>query len=398
LGILLRLDANVSYGPKDILEISYGNETYKSWSSEKVDTQVNSLIKARTRLSLLLTTYYSNDGKNDNTIIELHAFKVVIKRRLHDEFVAFFGDGALDRRGVVILQSSPIEDLLESPNAEPVIGEESGRILMTPSSRLYKARTWINKWDTESAQAIRDEVEKYNPKGPAFVFSDRHHSDPNPTQSPPFQISMGLGFTEQTDTLLAEVCNPWMRISRKLDSGDTVCFHDSLRPTNGLEPARLRIAEGEETEFFRILPRDWKSPAQKGERPAYMNRWLSLRKYPNQHVWDYAIILRHTELTLTGERRIFFVVAGFTERSTAAAGHHLATRWPDLYDTYVKPQELDRESRGDFLIVITGLSNPVNFGDWAEDRLFPAITPARLEGIRCDWTERLVRPLSISCH
>jgi hypothetical protein len=109
----------------------------------------------------------------------------------------------------------------------------------------------------------------------------------------------------------------------------------------------------------------------------------------NEDVRDYALILRHTQME-DDYRHIRLVLAGFTERGTAAAGRYLAEHWRDLYSDHVKGHLTDG-CLGDFLIMIEGPSRPESVGKWKEDRDFKAITPHTLyaAGIKCDWADRI---------
>jgi hypothetical protein len=319
---------------------------------------------------------------------------------------AFFGDGANDQPGVIVLQSDPIEtvfadlvqDLLDYASARmsepalkelkvPRLTEKEKRILVNltikPLTRFYKARTWINKWDTEGAQAIREEFQKRKTPPPRLVLSD--HQSPDEIESAPFQISMGLGYTDLIQQIMEdeEVFGPWMRRSWGETSGDTVSFIRKLMPEGDF--TAFAHEEAEDPTFFRLLPRSW--------TPQYVPRWLRMVNEPKKasDVHDYAIILRHTR-SRGKRRKVRFVLAGFTERGTAAAGFYLASKWPELYGNIVKRQ-LDEhpKSLGDFLVVIGGVPRPERFDEWAEDPKFPPVTPSILSGLGIDseWVQRL---------
>jgi hypothetical protein len=88
---------------------------------------------------------------------------------------------------------------------------------------------------------------------------------------------------------------------------------------------------------------------------------------------DYAIILRRTFLTNDGNRHVRFVLAGFTEKSTAIAGKYLADRWRFLWQDYVAGKTTPEHGYGDFFLVIAGKSNTDKACDWS--KAFEAITP-----------------------
>ena len=55
-----------------------------------------------------------------------------------------------------------------------------------------------------------------------------------------------------------------------------------------------------------------------------------------------------------GKPQVLFLLGGFTEHGTYAAGDFLATRWYDLWRRYSKEQPADNQ--GDFLLIIYGKS------------------------------------------
>jgi transcriptional regulator with XRE-family HTH domain len=288
-------------------------------------------------------------------------------------FEEFFGDDAFTRSndGVIILQSDPIEKLLQQFVFD--LGEQ---IKSVPEHRLYKARTWINRWDTDGAAAIQEQFQKYKISAPRLLLSEHHSHDEIPP-SAPFQIAMGLGFTFRTQ-LFVETCSPWMRVTREPESGDAVSIHMDLmakgRLTRFSDPVK-----SEEKGFVRLLPLHWDTK--------YLDRWLDGATGQNvADVQDYALIFRHTHND--DPRQISFVLAGFTERGTAIAGRYLAKRWQELWRKYVA-DTVNGPSRGDFFIMIAGPSWPGSVDGWKEDPNFLAITPERLRGkIDCEWARR----------
>jgi len=86
--------------------------------------------------------------------------------------------------------------------------------------------------------------------------------------------------------------------------------------------------------------------------------------------------LRHCHKNSEGSRLVTFVLAGFTERGTAAAGAYLAQNWKSLVIHHKLGTSLDN-----FLLVIEGPSDWSNIKEWAPDPKLHPITPSRLKDI-----------------
>ena len=275
----------------------------------------------------------------------------------------FFGMPTEAHEGVIILQSDLLDDLLKDSDPQ--------RQFASPSSRLYKARTVVNTWDTYGATAIQEVFQMHAMKAPRLVLSDHHIRDPRHL-SAPFKISMGLGFNDETTkTIQNQTCGPWMRISKT--PGDAVSFEVRLLPSS--DNTRLKWEpDSEKAGFFRLLPIDWDE--------TYVDRWCRMLPPINgPEVQDYAMIFRHTRVK--PQRQVLFVVAGFTERSTAIASHYLAEHWKQLWKTHVK-NRTGGGSFGDFLIIIEGPSDLEKSYDWSEDETLQ-VTPEKLNTKQLSW-------------
>lgn len=289
-------------------------------------------------------------------------------------FDEFFGNGISthERNGVIIVQAHTMDQLIASPRLR--------RQITRPSDRMYKGHNWINMWDTYGALAIQDEFKKHGMTPPRLALIDSHVRDTSHLTAP-FKISMGLGFTPETSrTLQGNTGGHWMHISKS--QGDAVSLHNKLALTAKKKGRLLLQPDTENKGFQRLLPDGWD---QNG--PDYLRAWAAmLDPEPGLDVRDYAIIFRHTRLD---PRQVLFAIAGFTERSTAVAAQYLAGNWQKLWTKYVKGTPRER-SRGDFLIVIEGPSDPHRVNEWSEIREFE-ITPETLrdKGIDCEWADRL---------
>jgi hypothetical protein len=287
------------------------------------------------------------------------------------------------RRGAIVIQADTIQALVRS-----FVSGLNSQINLQPQNRLYKARTWINRWDTRAAIAIGESFSKFRYLPPAVVFSD--HRSQNELAREALLISLGLGFTDQTKkTLDADGVKPWLRMRKISPLGDCVCIDSRLRPASGCKS--LFLEDGDQ--FQTLVPCGWTK--------SYVKKWL--RWQPGNEkapvVWDYSIILRHTETNLRNERvRVKLLVAGFSERGTAAGGIYLGRYWPRLWRQYVRGRATDPEAGfGDFAIFIEGSSSPDDFDDWTEIQ-WVAIDPkgtAHRDPTRSGITREALRKASI---
>jgi len=280
----------------------------------------------------------------------------------------FFGDGASTaaHKGVIILQSDHMDEVLKDEVLRARIAH--------PTSRLYKARKFLNAWDTYGAIAIQNEFQRLGLLAPSLILSEQHSQEH--TDNATFKICMGLGFTFETRRAVKRICHPWAQISKSC--GDALSFNQSLVPKYLPEKSQRLRLEKPEASYRRLVPSDW------GEN--YIQRWLDMLEYEDS-VNDYAIILRHTELE--PRRHLLFVVAGFTERGTAVAGLYLAKNWRNLWKRYVRGHA-HKGSLGDFMIVIEGVSDPKSPNPWLEVSAYE-VTPEKLEkaGMTCLWSKRV---------
>jgi hypothetical protein len=65
---------------------------------------------------------------------------------------------------------------------------------------------------------------------------------------------------------------------------------------------------------------------------------------------DYSVIIRHTA-SLGNRHQVRFILAGFTEDNTVAAGRYFVDRWESLWREFVDHK---KEGTGDFVVVISG--------------------------------------------
>jgi hypothetical protein len=265
-------------------------------------------------------------------------------------FNRFWGDGASTsgNNGVILLQEENIEETVKgfAPSvsfAEPTIGETQ--------NRFFKAITWVNKWDAEAAKHIRSAfwIPGYRPPEMQHIRgSESYTALPNT----PFVVAVGL-FSEQTKGFVQDYSG-----DKKLIKIVQTKDGDALEIFRGLVnvPQSLQVAG---SEMLQLTPKLWNRDG-----------WTK-----DASTTDFAMILRHTQLRSDSTRLVRFVVAGFTEQGTEAAGRYLAKQWLALYRRFWNGSA-SNDRRGDFFIVIVGKSN--NTKDWAEDPGLNPITPGTI--------------------
>jgi hypothetical protein len=301
-----------------------------------------------------------------------------IWRRLNQHaFDGFFGQGASDRsaEGVVVLQGDRVDTLLEDyvPNFAQII---NGR----PNGRFFKARAWTNFWDTDGARKIFIKFRDLQLEPPRLRTDERPSGSGLRSSTPglsteeaeraPFVFSMGLGYTDDTLTHLRSACDGWLRVGSDAAHGDVIEILHNLVPQEVRQTVTIEdVGQG----FTRLLPREWNP-----------EKWRN----GDKDVRDYAMILRHTHNGTDGPSgQVHFVLAGFTERSTARAAEFLVHNWHRLWRRYVKTARTG--SLGDFLIVIEGPS----WGDTTQWREVPHldVTPGKLRDVAATsvWGQRM---------
>jgi hypothetical protein len=356
------------------------------------------------RVRKYLLEYYKTAGAADSVRIDIPtgSFKPNLTmnvgkgQRSLEALAEFFGMKSAATKdsgaaGVIVVQSDPIDEFVFKL-IEDVAPQLKGKITISPDSRLFKAREWVNRWDYDGGRAIRSGVfapfQKQGVVSPDIVPRDHRPNKPIDPAAP-YLISMGLGYTDWTERIV-QVCRAWMNNERAEGTwGDALWLHEKLMPE--VEPENPRFLPAENG-FRPAVPSDWD---EKTKGAAWMKTWVNMRnKEEGSQVNDYAIILRHTEAKPSGARQVWFALAGFSERGTAIAGFYLADRWDELWRKYL--HEEPAESLGDFLVVIAGPSKPDpewKVDDWSE---VLAVTPRKVAAaeIPCVWKTRMERPQS----
>jgi hypothetical protein len=280
-------------------------------------------------------------------------------------FGEFWGYGA-SQDAKIIVQSDNIETLGSSAG----LGNEESclrRIRTNPSSRVFKARTWVDDHDVRACIQIRDHFHKQGIPAPGFVHLSRKRNDTYPKA--PFVVSLGLGFTDETRTI-RDRCEEWLRIPNKTQWGDVLSLNNKLLAVKSVKEQidRLKLepkVDPENSKTFQcFIPVRWT-----------LDQWLGIETYSCP---DYAIILRYTIGIEEEETQHHLVAAGFTERSTFIAARYLAENWKKIYDD-------ERVGGGDFLVVTTGPSNPSDLSKWSSVKHSCIVTPKHVLDAGLNW-------------
>lgn len=281
---------------------------------------------------------------------------------------AFFGEGAGEHSedAEIIAQTDPLNEMLKD-----LVPDSDRNLAAQPGNRLYKARHWVNRYDIEAGRAILKLFRKEGLKVPNFKAVDRKRKLKPPKY--PFKVIIGMGFSDESQSLEPKLAQ-WMHIERNTVHGDALCIHRYLLPA-AWEKRLQAVVHPSEPRMRLVFPLDWD-----------LERWLD----KPQEVNDYAFILRYEPKPAPGaDTCVYFWLAGFTDRATAAAGRYLAEQWEDLYDRFVRSKSTgsSTDETGNFFIVIEGKSSNADLardGPWTEVVGFE-VTPAKLAQHHLQW-------------
>jgi hypothetical protein len=266
-------------------------------------------------------------------------------------FNGFWGIGASTRgnEGIILLQEEDLEETVSKLTGGQALFAKA-KTATTNDNRFFKAITWVNKWDAEAAKHIRAEFWKlhYAPPEMKHIRSAESYAAP---PSAPFVISVGL-FSAETRRFIKEYSGEKNLIEvTQTEEGDAiVLFHSLVADTDGLR------CTGSDLNMRTLIPEGWDRP-----------KWAK-----GDATNDYAIISRHTLTKQDSPRFVRFVVAGFTEHGTEAAGKYLGRHWRSLHQKFWSNPELSGR-RGDFFLVIQGRSTDTD--NWVEAPGINPITP-----------------------
>lgn len=261
-------------------------------------------------------------------------------KRYVEPFERFWGQQWKLPAGRILLQSDSIGALASSFAGEPDSAERPEAAWQNRGpNRVFKARAWLNRHDTEAAKEIREVFATKGFDPPAFEAVGRS-ADLKREASRPFEVWVGLGFTEYMVNTVNRVAAGHLAIKIDDDHGDLLDVHSSLLPRQ--EPAELRYKHHGEG-LCQLLPAEWDH-----------ERFLSIDQQKSG-MNDYGYILRYrSDKDDQWNNTVLFHLGGFTEHGTWAAGHYLAHHWEDIYRKCVKDED-DREKEL-AIIVLAGKS------------------------------------------
>jgi hypothetical protein len=271
------------------------------------------------------------------------------KTREGQAFEQFFGEGALSRqeRGHIVIQADQIESLLKDLlSDQPQVEESVLRALGSPrKNRLYKARHWVNARDAAGAKTLREGFRQQGFPTPELHIVDHQAGDPfEAHKRAPYVISMGLAFNDATRqvALAIDPHEKHFGIRKDTPKGDAVIMRRGLMGHHFDAFLELVQIDGDKGPRY-LFPLDWD-----------IKDWL-----PSQPTsFDYGLIVRYTAPATVGRRRqTRFVLAGFTEDGTLAAGRYLVDRWERLLNLSKergRARAGDKTGSGDFVAVVAG--------------------------------------------
>jgi hypothetical protein len=295
------------------------------------------------------------------------------KNKAEENFEVFFGPGAMSRqeRGRIIIQADRIEALLEHLLSDQTSNVRSAvrfTLAKPERNRLYKARHWVNARDAASAKVVREGLRaQHFPTPELYIIEHDPRGDPfAPHAGAPYVISMGLGFTDTTKSV-AEAVDPsrtMFGIEVNTGNGDAIVIRHDLMGTHYSKLLHLsQVSPGDAGDERRYLfPKDWD-----------VDVWLRGEMRSN----DYGLIARHTA-TVDGRKQTRFVLAGFTEDGTLAAGRYLVNRWERLLELSREKLRLRGDHHGqaaDFIAVVAGDSRSTT--TWTDDPFVFLLVPIK---------------------
>lgn len=325
-------------------------------------------------------------------------------------------------RGLICLQSEETNTLrVHCTSGESTDEQWTSQRSSPRPPRALKARTWVNRWDAKGAREIlisfrEHRLDNYLPdieyirvmpdKDVSLASQDLATEEfvtrGKAVGDAPFIISMGLGFSKSSDAILNSISD-WLIKAIDSEFGDCVYIREpalskdtvSRRERRNVRLERLteneqrrltRGAPSSRDDFCRLIPIDWT-----------LDGWLKSRadnaSQDGSQLRDYALIVRNTiQEDSTGKViQVQFLLGGFTEVGTAAAGAYLARNWLKLWGAHVK-DKINGQSRGDFVVIISGIGCEREFANWEIDDILGVMTPHRLSAERkidCEWGRRI---------
>lgn len=186
----------------------------------------------------------------------------------------------------------------------------------------------------------------------------------------PFDIYMGLGWTEFIVPFVNRKCERFLRINFDPNHGDVIDLHHERFPKKAVQLDQTHSdgnyeirPEGLPNHFVRLIPSGWNH-----------ERYKALANDSDPAMYDYAYIFRYAE---RGDRKVRLHIGGFTEHGTWAAAHYLAKHWEEILKVCVRPQNGNAKN---LTVIILAGKTPFN-----PDL---QIRTKKLEDQRWDWVMR----------
>lgn len=258
------------------------------------------------------------------TIIEQEVLRWRHKKVIQP-FEEFWGQEFEGPPGRILLQADTVEALAQHfANARNVLLDTGVLPEDAGTNRTFKARAWINRYDTEGAKDIREQFALRNFAPPLFQAIGRESSEGAGDKGCPFEISMGLGFTRDMVERVNNVCGKYLFISLDEKLGDIIDVHIKHLHEDDAVPPELDFRESPRKDFHRLVPKDWKH-----------ENYLNIKDQEGG-LNDYGYIVRYRAKENSNGWPIMFHMAGFTEHGTWAVGHYIANNWEEVYKYCVK--------------------------------------------------------------
>jgi hypothetical protein len=328
-----------------------------------------SLLEQRDRTTLL-SIFFTGLGLTLSTVAFYEVMKIGGEHAYYrftggQKFDRFFGEGASEAcvEAMILLQADSLEAIMSPP---PQANQQLKPLQITSDLRCFKARDWVNKWDTDGARYLRERFRLMGLHAPQLIPADHSKNLPARWEKAPFIVALGLGFTDQTHRFSSDLREVF-RIDSDSPLGDCLKIrHEYVerymdRGVRGLQPSEwddtgfqgMCYEVGgkwfpymDSNGFVTILPE-----GKDSKSTWHFDDWKNGPESCN----DYAVILRREADSKSGPRQSLFVVGGFTERGTAIGAEYLGRYWEDL---------ADRFGDEDFLVILTGRSQVETVGDW----------------------------------
>lgn len=258
----------------------------------------------------------------------------------------FFGTDASTRtsEGEIVLQADFVDKFVKETKTD---------FNTLPKNRMFKARNFINRWDAQGAREVGMIFRVEYLDAPDYVFGATKTSELiDPGKDCPFRFCMGLGFHTATMGHIDKFWGGILKVQVDNQYGDVVIVRTEKWKLDDA-PSKITKTFSKDNEWITLTPNEWDVISWNTRKTSDGKKGVDL--------YDYAIILRRATKE-GGKVRTEFVLAGFTEVGTAAAGFYMRRNWEQMYRDYVRRDP----DNGSFGIIICGPSDSEKFDEWKE--------------------------------